>query len=302
MDRENENLPCAGDFSRWQPAAWLRVFGVDAFTFLQGQLTNDLRGSATGAEGADSVYGLWLNHRGRVLADSFVLRAGEEAFWVGSYFSPAAMIRERLEAYIVADDVTIEDVTEQWSGVTRFGAGSGEAEKVPDGLVEFRGRRGGNGAATEWVFPKEKETSVWATCAGKREIDATAMERARIAAGIPAVPADIGPNDLPNEGGLERDAISYTKGCYLGQEVMARLKSMGQVRRRLMRVHGAGAAPNAPAELFQEGRKIGELRSVVAHGDTFIGLAMITLLNFQAERPLAFSAARGETRELRLLA
>ena len=87
------------------------------------------------------------------------------------------------------------------------------------------------------------------------------MERDRIAAGIPAVPQDVGPGDLPNEGGLEDAAISTTKGCYLGQEIMARLKTRGRLRRRLTRVRGTGSVPALPAVLWQAGRKAGELRS-----------------------------------------
>ena len=81
---------------RWKPAAWLRVTGEDAANFLQGQFTNELRGVPAGG----AVYGLWLTLKGKVLADSFVVRGGTgaggsaaggaEVFWVGSYFSPAA--------------------------------------------------------------------------------------------------------------------------------------------------------------------------------------------------------------------
>jgi folate-binding protein YgfZ len=92
------------------------------------------------------------------------------------------------------------------------------------------------------------------------------------------VPRDIGPDDLPNEGGLDAVAISYTKGCYLGQEVMARLKSMGQVRRQLLRVTGAGAPPALPATLYNGPKRMGELRSAAADGESFVGFALLSLL------------------------
>jgi len=122
-----------------------------------------------------------------------------------------------------------------------------------------------------WVFPTAEREGVREQLAGLRNIDGEELEQRRIAAGIPAVPADIGPGDLPGEGGLEAVAISYTKGCYLGQEVMARLKSMGQVRRRLRRVAGPGPVPQVPAPLWQEGRQVGELRSAVATENGFAG-------------------------------
>src|SRR5262245_55014498 len=98
------NIPtCEGLFA-WRPACWARVAGSDAATFLQGQFTNDLRAlSNTGA-----MYGLWLTLKGKVQADSFVLRGtNADEFWIGSYFSPAAVICARLEGHVIADDVTI---------------------------------------------------------------------------------------------------------------------------------------------------------------------------------------------------
>ena len=113
------------------------------------------------------------------------------------------------------------------------------------------------------------------------------MEWKRIAAGIPAVPADIGPADLPNEGGLETEAISYTKGCYLGQEVMARLKTMGQVRRQLIRVRGTGEPPPRATVLYQGERKAGELRSTAREGAEWIGFALVALTQLRRDQGLA---------------
>jgi hypothetical protein len=95
---------------------------------------------------------------------------------------------------------------------------------------------------------------------------------------VPAIPAEFGPGDLPQEAGLETVAISFTKGCYLGQEVMARLQAMGQVRRRLVRVAGLGLAPAAGVELLQAGRRVGELRAAEHYGTGWLGLAMVNLL------------------------
>ena len=128
----------------WSPAAWLHVTGEDAASFLQGQFTNDLRKSAD--EGA--VYGLWLNVKGKVIADSFVLRGrAENEFWIGSYFSLAATIRERLESHVIADDVTIEDVTAEWAGISIIGADAsgGDITSSSGDAFRFRGRRNREG-------------------------------------------------------------------------------------------------------------------------------------------------------------
>ena len=282
-------------FVSWKIGALLRVTGADAEVFLQGQYTNDLRGLMPGG----AVYGLWLNQKGKVLADSFVLRGMEAGeFWVVSYFSAAEELRRRLEDYIIADDVSIENATAGWSGVSLVGPGAGAwlAEEAREGRV-FPGRRT-RGENCEWIFPNAALATVRAQLAGAQEIGADELERWRIADGIPAVPADIGPGDLPAEGGLDAEGISYTKGCYLGQEVMARLKNLGQVRRRLIRVRGGGAVPTVPAKLNQGGRAVGELRSVITEGVGFTGLAMVSLVNLQKDRPLALDAAAPGTVEI----
>jgi len=273
-------------FSPWQPTAWLRVSGSDALIFLQGQFTNDLRKSMA----KDGVYGLWLNQKGKVVADSFVLPdATGAAYWVGSYFCPAAVIRERLESCLIADEVTVEDATDEWGAVTIFGPADREVlrAQVLQGLV-FSGRRD-QAEHHEWVFPAAARSEVLACLAGLPEVTEAEIHLRRIRAGIPAIPADIGPGELPNEGGLDAVAISYTKGCYLGQEVMARLKSMGQVRRRLQRVAWSGPVPPLPAALYTGGRQVGELRSAVATEKGGEGLALLTLLNLPANAALSLA-------------
>jgi folate-binding protein YgfZ len=261
----------------WKPSAWLKVDGPDAFTFLQGQFTNDLRD----LEKQRASYGLWLNQKGKVLADSFILwSAREDAFWVGSYYSSAEVIRERLESYIIADDVRVSDETDRWLGMTVTGPQLTPAEDIEARAgIAFRGRRG---LGEHWEYVVEKRFDV----PGGIALSDDDILRARIQAGIPAVPVDIGLGELPNEGGLEADAISYTKGCYLGQEVMARLKNLGQVRRRLMRVKGEGLPPASPSPLFQNGKKLGELRSVVADGTGFVGLALLTTMQLDRQTRL----------------
>jgi len=266
----------------WRPAACLRVEGPDAFEFLQGQFSNDLRE----LDHRPAVYGLWLNAKGRVLADSFILRGpGPGRFYAISYFSPAAVIRERLESYLVADDVTLTDETPEWWGYACVGLPSARPAGSADMLV-FPGRRG-LAAQEEWLTRGPREFPE------ARVLLTEDMIRARVDAGIPAVPAEIGPGELPQEGGLDEPAISYTKGCYLGQEVMARLKSMGQVRRQLVRVKGTGLPPAIPAALFQGDKKVGELRSIIpTASQEFAGLALVTL--WQLDRKAGLSLAPGQ--------
>jgi folate-binding protein YgfZ len=273
---------------KYRPSALFRVTGEDAFTFLQGQFTNELRqppGSAS--------YGLWLNQKGKVIADSHVLRVSENEFLICSEFSPAAIIRHRLEEYIVADDVVLADGSEASHALALCGTGGHEAlgrllgqTPAPGRFVRNRELIGFCGCrlrGDNWgIFGSEDaitEIRGQLLAGGAVETSPAEMEFARISAGIPVVPADVGPGDLPNEGGLEEIAISYTKGCYLGQEVMARLKNLGQVRRRLKVVRGRGIPPAPLAVLYQDEKKIGEIRTVAARADEFVALAMVSLIN-----------------------
>jgi tRNA-modifying protein YgfZ len=284
--------------SRFRPAAALKISGEDALPFLQGQFTQDLKTLGQ----TSTRYGLWLNQKGKVLADSFILNAAGGGFWILSYFSPAAVIRERLESYIIADDVEIEDQTDAWSGITVIGDGgpgwlrergidvseTGSCEKS-DGELIWSGRRAAS-KCWDWLMPAEKAAAV--DLGGALLLSDEELESIRIEDGIPAVPREVGPGDLPNEAGLERDAISYAKGCYLGQEVMARLKAMGQVRRRLVRVRGVAPAPEARAtSLFFGDKRVGELRSAVRTEAGWVGFAMVNTSGLTPAAVLSLSLA-----------
>jgi tRNA-modifying protein YgfZ len=284
--------------SCFRPAAALKISGEDALPFLQGQFTQDLKTLGQ----TSARYGLWLNQKGKVLADSFILNAAGGGFWIVSYFSSAATIRERLESYIIADDVEIEDQTDAWSGITIIGDGgvdwlrerginmpeTGDFAKAHGELI-WSGRRATSGC-WDWLMPAEKAAAV--DLGGAVLLSDEELERVRIEDGIPAVPREVGPGDLPNEAGLERDAISFTKGCYLGQEVMARLKAMGQVRRSLVRVRCVAPAPETlPTSLFFGDKRVGELRSAVRTEAGWVGFAMVNMSGLTPAAVLSLSLA-----------
>lgn len=296
----DENHRRLEGFLQRRTPAWLRVSGEDALAFLQGQFTQELRPDRV----PPVSYGLWLNQKGRVLADSFVLRLGDGAFGLSSAESSGAVIRERLDAYIIADDVAVEDASTEVQSWVLAGAqaralfreagveppAAGELVRVRAGWA-FAGRLPGT---WEWIGPGRS--------IGPDEpmLEWEDLERERICAGIPAIPRDVGPGDLAAEGELEAAAISFNKGCYLGQEVVARVNSMGRVRRRLMRVTSAtGAVPTVPALLFQDERQVGEVRSAAPLAGGWVGLAMMSLAAFRTETGLALQP--GEVGSIRAL-
>jgi folate-binding protein YgfZ len=276
-------------FHRVTPTTRLHVTGSDAATFLQGQFSNELRRT----EGCPATYGLWLNHKGRPLADSQVLQRAANEFEIVSLRSRVTGIRERLEAYIIADDVVIEDRTAGCFGVVIAGERAAGAVREL-GFAVPPPRCFAAADACVLIPARTSEAPSWCVIGPAASIDVAVarleamgmraaaseeFDRRRIRAGIPAVPDELGPDDLPMEGGLEHDAISFTKGCYLGQEVMARLHNLGQVRRRLFIVESEGGTglPPKGAVLFSGAQKVGEIRtSVAADGSgNAIGLAML---------------------------
>lgn len=284
----------------FRPAATVRVTGEDAFEFLQGQFTNDLRGPVESV-----TYGLWLNQKGKVLADSEILRIADRDFLLTSVFCPAENISQRLEQYIIADDVVLENQTATFSALLVWGESTALFLKELFGETPAAGRflkrrgvfvfspRQGAMAGIQIIGPSPAVEELQMVLLARGSVEATNddVECARIEAGIPSIPHDIGPTDLPQEAGLDATAISFTKGCYLGQEVMARLKNLGQVRRQLQRVRGRGAAPTHGTPLFQGSKKVGEIRSAVATSEGFVAFAMLTRMGLDENAGLAFDIA-----------
>lgn len=278
--------------------AALRISGADANTYLQGQFSNDVRGPVGLAR-----YGLWLDHKGRVQADGHLLKLAENDWLCCSDGATGEQLGGLLNRSIIADEVDVRDVTPLWRSAVVWGSRVEEifhrlkSNPPPpdrfaehDGSIAIRSRVPQPGsfrfflpaaAATGFVEQLRQALGAAAT--------AIEFERARIRHAVAAVPQDIGPADLPQEGGLEHEAISFTKGCFLGQEVMARLNNRGRLRRRLHVVRGPGSTPPSGTPLFQGGKKAGEIRSSAPDDTGYLALAMLTLAGLDPAHPLAMA-------------
>jgi folate-binding protein YgfZ len=249
---------------RFAPAATavVRVTGEDAAAFLQGQCSADLRGGAL----ADA---LWLNRKGRVLAHTIISKEADGSHLLLCPHLTAEALIAVVAANVIADDVVATDESALWQKWIVWGA-----EPKLAGAKVFATNRYG-------VVAWDVLTPVGVAAPGEPTTLAE-LDALRIAAGVPAVPADCGANEFPQECGLEA-WVSYTKGCYLGQEVMARIQSLGSLRRILRRVSGSvsvGQELKTP-----EGKVLGTVRS--AAGD--VGLALVSV-------DLAEGAILGEVR------
>jgi folate-binding protein YgfZ len=234
----------------------IRATGADRVTFLQGMLTNDV--ATIGPNEARAA--LLLTIQGRVTADVRVATA-EEALLLDVDLRVRDATTAALEKLVIADDVELTP-----SAVAVLGLeGAGAAAFVADGVAGARILRGGE-LGTDSItlhVPVADAVAVWdgLVVRGARPAGMDALEGRRVELGIPRVGLDMGEKTLALELPVEA-AISDRKGCYLGQEVIARGTARGHVNRKLvaLRLDGPPPAPGSP--LVRDGKLVGELSTV----------------------------------------
>ncbi len=289
-------------FHSFAPSAWIEVSGEDAFTFLQGQFSNDLKRS----EECPVTYGLLLDAKGKIEGDGFVLGCREEAFYLFSYYSPAASLMERLERYIIADDVEAADVTSLMRGAAVWGTGARDCLERLGLPVPAAGTFERKGDA--WVVPGRRSpeenfdvlfpeaSREWAgnrveavvRDMGGSGVDEAACHYERIRAGLPAIPVDLGKRNLPHEGGLADSAVSYAKGCYTGQEVMARLRHSGQARRSLVPARIDGVMSEVPCPIYFGEKEAGRVTSLGKRDGEQLGFVLVLRSILKETRSFSF--------------
>ncbi len=283
---------------KYQPEAVLHVTGEDAAEYLQSQCSADLESKRDNL----STYGLWLSRKGKVEGDAFVLRRSSEDFLLVSYHCPGDALRKKILSNAVADEVEIEDHTTKWSGISLWGSGVSDLLDALDapcpqestwakrGKIHIFGGRRSRSTSLELVGPLEDvdqlvdEARILVDEKGGRELGSNEVHLARIDARIPSIPEEIGPEELPQEGFLEKDAVSFEKGCFLGQEVMARLRSLGGVQRNLWLVECRKKGLPTPSELFLEDKLAGILKTRYLNGDKEIGVAVLGIKKTEKAR------------------
>lgn len=204
------------------PAAWLEVSGDDADTFLQSQFSRDLRHIPAGG-----VYGLWLDHRGRIVADSIVRKLANNHYQLFSFYSSAAAIRATLEKHIIADDVELIDRTHQAKLRTILASNPSALYYMKAAQWELPPVRLGN-LYREFLLTNEvSDTLSFKSSHPQSESTPTNIESLRIRNAFFRIPEELGTDRTPADAGLE-SAVSLDKGCFLGQEVVARTLRLGR--------------------------------------------------------------------------
>ena len=207
-----------------RPSGVLDVEGPDRETFLQGQLTQDVRGLAPGEVRSAAA----LTPRGKLIFLARLVAAADRFRLVVPAVSRSRAL-DHLKKYAVFQKVTISDRSEE---VARLGTYGGEPPELPQGATRVPGE-GEFDSDILVPAPQLEEFQKRLALEGARSISPEDADVRRIEAGRPRFGAEADENSFPDELLLE-EAISRTKGCYVGQEIVARMKTYGRVNRRLV--------------------------------------------------------------------
>lgn len=261
----------------------LCLTGADRVRFLHGQITNDVKKLRVG----EGCYAALTTAKGKMQSDLDVFVLPDELLLD---FEPgyAMTVAQRLEKYLVADDVQVVDVAPLYGVLSIQGPKAKGLEAFVDwsdrpfGSVKFsdaelgeiyviNNPRLGSTGFDLFVPVNSMETvaDVLITTLpviGGRAVGWSAFETARIEAGIPRFGVDMDETNLPQECGIEARAVSYTKGCYIGQEVINRIHTIGHVNRELCGLRLADDLKSLPVKgdkLFQGHKEVGYITSAV---------------------------------------
>ena len=284
--REGAGLSIAADRGR------IAVSGRDRASYLQGLLTNDIQALTPGS----GCYAAWLTPQGRMTTDMHVLESGDMIL-LDVPGAQRESVLQRLEQFLFSEDVQLGDLTGALTAVAVHGpdapavlersgvtGGSGMAPPVSAadlaGWPQYRNARvefGGSAVVLARIdqlgvpgyvlyadAAREADLAAALERAGARPVGDAAVAVARVEAGYPIFGAELGDDIIPLEAGIEDRAISLSKGCYVGQEVIIRVlhRGHGRVARKLVGLRLSGGAPPAPgARVHAGGRDAGFVTS-----------------------------------------
>ena len=260
--------------------AWglVEVRGADRVTFLHNLLTQDIKTLGTGSCREAAL----VTPSAKLLADMVVL-AGADAHWLLLPRSRIETVLKTLERYLITEDVALQDRSPEHRIVALQGPASRDVldmlrmsrgqthrgashQRIHDALVLTHSITGSPGFLL--VTPAERAAWLWehvlqlGRAQGVRPVGWETWNVLRLEAGIPWYGVDMDESNLLPETGLEARAVSHTKGCYVGQEVIARLVTRGSVSRKLMGLVCEGNdAPGAKDPIIKDTERVGEITS-----------------------------------------
>ncbi len=246
--------------------ARFRLSGPDRERYLNGQVSNRVSLATPSA----AIEACVCNVKGKLDGVVFITRSDDgESLLIDGPGELRESLFARLDRYLIADDCELADVTDE-TGLIHL---IGEAPALPDATWRASHRFGPAGHDLWLPAAGDARESALAALGAPLagETDA-AIEEIRIRHGVPRWGAELSPEVLPAEAGLDRRAIDFHKGCYLGQEVISRIKSVGRVNRELRPLALRSGEPVRAGDSLRAGnggdeRPVGTLTSATAAGD-----------------------------------
>ena len=232
------------------PRAAIKVIGAEAADYLQGQLTNDVER----LEAGEGAYAALLDRKGHLQADMRVLRLDREDFWLDLEPERGPVALRHLRTYSIGRELEIADAGEDWAVTALIGPRAAEIAGVeglgPEHAQRHRDWEGIEvlAVATDVGIDLITRAGDAATLrellrrAGAVEVSAEAAEIVRVESGRPRFGLDMGEELMPAEVGIVERAVDFEKGCYIGQEPVARLHYRGKPNRRLRGLRLSGRA------------------------------------------------------------
>ena len=259
----------AGVLDRTTSRGRLRVSGADRRSYLQGLLTNDVAALTPGT----GCYSAYLTPQGRMIADMRVFELGD-ALLVDLERDVAETVRARWDQFIFSEDVEVESIGAATAQIGVYGPKAAAViDAVPPdfqgtpSIVLHSGDIGVDGF--DIVAPVDHRAALidLLTRSGASLVSDEAAEICRLEAGFPRFHVDMDEDTIPLEAGIEDRAISLTKGCYVGQEIIIRVlhRGHGRVARKLVGLvfESAAAVPSRGEKVLSGDREIGSVTSAV---------------------------------------
>lgn len=234
------------------PARVIHVVGEDAASWLNGQLTQDV----TPLEVGDCAYGVVTSVKGKIQADTWIHRVSDDAFQLVVPADKQEELLEQFDRHLIMEDAELSSI---FGGILLSGSGA-----LPTIAGDFQVHPSQRLATPGWDVLADETQLASAVSAleasGYLEVSEAGFELARLRNGAPRFGIDFDASRYPQEAGL-RHAVSFTKGCYVGQEVVCMLENRGRLSRRLVRLR-SDTMLEAGLPVSSTDAKIGEITSV----------------------------------------
>jgi tRNA-modifying protein YgfZ len=248
LDAQYRVLCEAAGFAERHDRALLAVRGAEAADYLQGQLTNDVEALAPG----EGCYAALLDRKGRMQGDIAVLRRGDEEFLLATEGVAQDAVARHLDMYRIGRHAEVEDVSGNHTTISVIGPASVSRLGLAPLATEYASREERIAETTcvvtatdlgvDLLFASSSRDAVVAALrsAGIEPVSEEAAEIVRVERGRPRFGAEMTTQTIPQEAGINERAVSFTKGCYIGQETVARLHYKGKPNRHLRGLRLAG--------------------------------------------------------------